>query len=65
MHGEVRHGLRFRRGDIVNARTNVVGERLGEMMVRRGLLTTTDLARATTIVIRTHRRLGAVLLEMG
>jgi hypothetical protein len=64
-NGEVRHSLLFRRGHIVNARTNVPGERLGEMMVRRDLLTTTDLARATTIVIGTHRRLGAVLLEMG
>ena len=47
LNGEVQHSLRFRRGHIVNARTNVPGERLGEMMVRRGLLGTTDLARAT------------------
>jgi curved DNA-binding protein CbpA len=63
--GEVRHRLRFRRGHIVNAHTNVLEERLGEMLVRRGLLSEADLARATEIVVRDKRRLGEVLAEMG
>jgi tetratricopeptide (TPR) repeat protein len=63
--GEVRHRLRFRRGHIVNAHTNVLEDRLGEMLVRRGLLSEVDLARATEIVVRDKRRLGEVLAEMG
>jgi tetratricopeptide (TPR) repeat protein len=60
-----RQSLRFRHGHIVNAHTNVVEERLGEMLVRRGVLSEADLARATEVVVRDRRRLGEVLLEMG
>jgi curved DNA-binding protein CbpA len=63
--GEERQSLRFRRGHIVNAHTNVVEERLGEMLVRRGLLSEADLARATEVVVREKRRLGEVLAERG
>jgi tetratricopeptide (TPR) repeat protein len=64
VRGEERQSLRFRRGHIVNAHTNVLEERLGEMLVRRGLLSETDLARATAIVVRDGRRLGEVLAEL-
>jgi tetratricopeptide (TPR) repeat protein len=60
-----RQSLRFRRGHIVNAHTNVAEERLGEMLVRRGALSEADLARATEVVVRDRRRLGDVLVEMG
>jgi len=63
--GKERHSLRFRHGHIVNAHTNVLEERLGEMLVRRGLLCDADLARATEVVERDRRRLGEVLLERG
>src|SRR5512139_553310 len=63
--GQERQSLRFRHGHIVNAHTNVVEERLGEMLVRRGVLSEADLARATEVVVRNRRRLGEVLLEMG
>jgi hypothetical protein len=63
--GDERQSLRFRRGHLVNAQTNVVEERLGEMLVRRGLLSLADLARATEIVLREKRRLGEVLSELG
>ena len=62
--GEERQSLRFRRGHIVNAHTNVLADRLGEMLVRRGLLSEADLARATEIVVREGRRLGEVLAEL-
>jgi curved DNA-binding protein CbpA len=65
VRGEEQQSLRFRRGHIVNARTNVVRERLGEVMVRRGLLSEADLARATEVVIREKRRLGGVLTDLG
>ncbi len=63
--GGERHSLRFRRGHITNAQTNVVEERLGEMLVRQGRLSQQDLDRATEVVTRDGRRLGEVLGEMG
>jgi hypothetical protein len=65
VRGEERQSLRFRRGHIVNAHTNVVEERMGELLVRRGLLSQDGLERATEIVIRDRRRLGEVLEELG
>jgi tetratricopeptide (TPR) repeat protein len=65
VRGKERQSLRFRRGTIVNAHTSVQEERLGEMLVRRGLLSEADLARATAAVVRDGRRLGEVLGEMG
>ena len=63
--GQEQQRLRFRRGHIVNATTNVVEGRLGEMLVRRGQLSEADLARATEVVVREKRRLGEVLGELG
>jgi tetratricopeptide (TPR) repeat protein len=63
--GRERQSLRFRRGHIVNATTNVVEERLGEMLVRRGMLSPADLERSTAIVLREKKRLGLVLSELG
>jgi tetratricopeptide (TPR) repeat protein len=65
VRGEERQSLRFQGGHIVNAHTNVVQERLGEVLVRRGLLSEQDLARATEIVVTQGRRLGEVLVELG
>lgn len=65
VRGDEEQRLRFRGGHIVNAHTNVVLDRLGEMLVRRGLLTPADLARATEVVVRDKRRLGEVLAELG
>jgi tetratricopeptide (TPR) repeat protein len=65
VRGEEEQSLRFRGGHIVNATTNVVEDRLGEMLVRRGLLSEADLARATEVVVREKRRLGEVLAELG
>jgi hypothetical protein len=65
VRGEEQQSLRFRRGHIVNATTNVKEDRLGEMLVRRGHLTEADLARATEVVVSQKRRLGEVLAELG
>jgi hypothetical protein len=63
--GRERQSIRLRHGHIVNAHTNVMEERLGEILVQRGLLSAEDLARATEIVIREKKRLGKVLLDLG
>ena len=65
VRGGEEQSLRFRGGHIVNAHTNIVEDRLGEMLVRRRLLSEADLARATEVVVREKRRLGEVLAELG
>jgi curved DNA-binding protein CbpA len=65
VRGDEEQSLRFRGGHIVNAHTNIKEDRLGEMLVRRGLLSEDGLAKATEIVIREKRRLGEVLDELG
>jgi curved DNA-binding protein CbpA len=65
VRGDEEQSLRFNGGHIVNAHTNIKADRLGEMLVRRGLLSDDGLARATEIVIREKRRLGEVLDELG
>jgi curved DNA-binding protein CbpA len=65
VRGEEEQSLRFHGGHIVNAQSNVKSDRLGEMLVRRGLLSEEGLARATEVVIRDKRRLGEVLAELG
>jgi hypothetical protein len=59
-----RRSVYFSKGNIVHADTNVREERLGETLVRQGLLTEADLKRATGFVLRDKKRLGAVLVEL-
>jgi curved DNA-binding protein CbpA len=63
--GDERQSLRIRRGHIVNAHTTVKEERLGETLVRRGLLTEDDFARATEVALQSNKRLGEAFLELG
>jgi hypothetical protein len=58
-------GVRFHRGHIINADTNAREDRLGDVLVRHGLLTSQDLKRATGFVLRDKKRLGHVLIELG
>jgi len=63
--GELRYGVRFHRGHLVNATTSVTEDRLGEMLVRAGLLSKENLDRATELVVRDRKRLGQALLELA
>ena len=63
--GSELRSVRFRGGTIVNAQTNVAADYLGEVLVRKGLLTTADLSRATEVVLREKKRLGQVFIELG
>lgn len=65
LRDDERRSVRFRHGHIINADTNVRRERLGETLVRLGQLTQQDLDRATEVVIRDKKRLGAALQELG
>jgi hypothetical protein len=61
----VRYGLRFGRGHILNAETSARPDRMGQLLVTRGVLTEHDLKRATGFALRDRKRLGVVLLEHG
>lgn len=63
--GDEERGVRFRKGNIVNANTSVEEERLGATLLRNGLLPETELARATEVVLRDKKRLGVVLQELA
>ena len=60
-----RRTVHFYVGNIANAETNVREDRMGDLLVRKGLLTAADLMQATGIVHRDGKRLGRVLVEMG
>jgi hypothetical protein len=60
-----RRSVRFRMGQMVRADTSVLQDRLGDVLVRAGLLSAQDLKRASGFVLRDRKRLGAVLQELG
>ena len=63
--GAARRNVRFVKGSIVHAASEAPEEHLGEVLVRLGRLTRADVDRAGETVEREHKRLGAVLMEMG
>jgi len=63
--GDVQLALRWVSGEIVGGSSNALPLRLGEILVRSGRLSRTDLDRALAIAISSNRRLGVVLLELG
>jgi hypothetical protein len=63
--GGAQRTLRLGDGRLLGASSTVTAERLGETMVRAGLLSITELVRATTVVSRERRRLGEVLREQS
>jgi hypothetical protein len=62
--GAERRSARFRKGHIVHADTTVAEDHMGEVLVRNGLLSQSDLDRATARVLRERKRLGQVLQEL-
>jgi len=63
--GEDRVSFRFVNGEVVSGSSTSKRGRLGETMVRNGLLALEDLERALVVVEEERRRLGPVLKEMG
>ena len=63
--GAARRTIHFVKGSIVHAASEVPEEHLGEVLVRLGRLTRADADRAGEAVRREHKRLGAVLMELG
>jgi hypothetical protein len=63
--GVQRKSIRILKGRLLNGSSDVAGERLGDVLVRYGLLGQSDLERAVAVVLRERKRLGVVLSEMG
>jgi Domain of unknown function (DUF4388)/DnaJ domain len=55
----------FGHGSIVFARSNQHSDRLGELLVREGRITRSQLAAASNKLRATGQKLGAVLVQMG
>jgi tetratricopeptide (TPR) repeat protein len=64
-HGKGRRSLLIHSGHILHGTSDVVGEHLGDVLVRYGLLEQPELNQATRIVLKDRKRLGAVLAEQG
>src|SRR2546428_4278190 len=64
-HGKERRSLLIHDGHILHGTSDVVGEHLGDVLVRYGLLQQSELNLATQKVLRERKRLGAVLAEQG
>jgi hypothetical protein len=54
----------FEGGELVGAKSDHAGERLGEVMVKQGRITRAQLEKATSY-IRSGRKLGMILVELG
>jgi hypothetical protein len=63
--GGERRSVHVRHGHLVNADTNVREERMGDALVRDGIVAESDLKRALGFMLRDGKRLGVVLMEMG
>ncbi len=55
----------FKNGDILFASSNLDEDRLGEFLMRTGKITSAQFDKSSEVVIRTGKKLGAVLFEMG
>lgn len=64
-HGSDRVSFGFVSGEIAKGYSSSKKTRLGETMVRHGLLALDDLVRALVVVHRDKKKLGPVLKEMG
>jgi serine/threonine protein kinase/tetratricopeptide (TPR) repeat protein len=60
-----RKSLGIRQGQIVHGTSDTVGEHMGDVLVRYGLITDEDRQRALAVVLRERRRMGGVLAELG
>lgn len=63
--GSEQKSLCLRDGNIVFASSNQARDRLGEMLMRTGLLTPAQHDVASDVLRRTGRRFGTILVELG
>ncbi len=64
-HGEAKKVIYIKDGYPVFARSNVLGECLGRMLVREGVLTQVDCDQSVAVSKQSGRLQGTVLIQMG
>ncbi|HXY61621.1 MAG TPA: DUF4388 domain-containing protein, partial [Nitrospirota bacterium] len=55
----------FRDGDVLFAASNLLEDRFGEFLLRKGKITHDQFDESLQVVVKSGRKLGAVLFEMG
>jgi curved DNA-binding protein CbpA len=65
IRGDERRSVRFQRGHIINADTNVAEDHMGEILLRKGWITRAELDRAAAVMTLEQRRMGQVFLDLG
>jgi tetratricopeptide (TPR) repeat protein len=63
--GDERRSVRFQRGNIINADTNVPEDHMGEILLRKNWITRAELERAAAVMTLEQRRMGQVFLDLG
>lgn len=56
--------LYLEKGNVVFARSSLKDERLGEFLIREGLITKEDMQKAANVLVKTGNRIGRILVEM-
>jgi hypothetical protein len=64
-HGAIHKRVFFLEGDMIFAASNQIEDRMGEFLMAEGILNREQFDNATEHLLRTKRRLGAVLVELG
>jgi len=60
-----RRSVRFQRGNIINADTNVPEDHMGEILLRKSWITRAELERAAAVMTLEQKRMGQVFLDLG
>lgn len=63
--GEIKKSIYIRSGEPVFARSNIEDERLGEFLLKKGLITLDAYHHSVELMKKTGKRQGAVLVEAG
>ncbi|MBN2384824.1 DUF4388 domain-containing protein [bacterium] len=62
--GELNKRLHLEEGNIIFARSNQKSDRLGEFLLKNDYISSEDLKKAASVLVKTGNRLGRILVEM-
>ena len=63
--GNIQKSVYFKSGDLIFASSSLVEDRLGDMLMREGVITLDQYNESSEVMKREGKRHGAVLVEMG
>ena len=69
-HLEIKSGsivkiIYFKNGDMIYASSNIESDRLGDLLLKEGNITLNEFNQASEILLKTGKKLGKILVEMG